>query len=103
MKPIKTGDGAGAFTTTWETVDNVWASIKPVTSTAEREEILSAQTGQTNPVKIIIRYLRTVIESDFKVQWIDKTLGLTEYEIESVEELDGGKDFHVITATRRTE
>jgi SPP1 family predicted phage head-tail adaptor len=51
--PTKAPDGMGAFTTTWKTLDTVWAELKPLRG----NELLEAMQVNANVSgKIIIRY-----------------------------------------------
>lgn len=82
--PKKVSDGLGGFTTTWSTIDTVWAAIKPLRGT---EQIYAMQTTSGVNGRIVIRY-----RQNLRMSWRGK-LGSRIFNFKSLVQTDDDKKF----------
>jgi SPP1 family predicted phage head-tail adaptor len=83
-------DGQGGRTTTWGTLDTVWARVSPV-RTAER--LQAAAIGALQAYQVTIRS-RSDVTTAMRLSWTPFRAGSAKtLEIHGVTPLDGGRSF----------
>lgn len=72
QKRTDTDDGFGGCTTTWSTVESVWADIAPINN-FEKYKGMQIQSGVTHDISI--RY-RSDVGLDWRLKFSDKIFGI---------------------------
>jgi len=99
QKPVRTADGMGGYTESWQDVARVNAVIMPLKT---YELALAAQLKQNHTHRVVIRY-RSDVKRGYRVAVGNKAEQTRMFYVETVMEIDNRRRFLILECREYTE